>query len=222
MYSLTMDDTTRKPWDQMEGESDLWYGRFRAYLLMGTKRSVNAVFRKENNKKQQETTMFPGPTWYEAVKQWNWEERAKRYDKYQRDEEDKIIAQEKEKVLRSGFALMHKRVKELDKLSNDFIKMTKDYDKVWIPETKTIVNGKETVKIEKVVFNHQLFQLIDKYFDSIAKEKGERVKKQELDVKNSDDTQELYKAIEQALEQFPEAKIALAEKLAEMQNEQSI
>ena len=67
-----------------------------------------------------------------------------------------------------------------------------------------------------------MFQLIDKYFDSIAKEKGERVKKQELDVKNSDDTQELYKAIEQALEQFPEAKIALAEKLAEMQNEQSI
>lgn len=171
-------DDERKPWEQRidEGEPDLWYGRFWAYLRLGTKRSVNAVFKKENNKKQQETTMYPGPTWYEAAKQWEWSERSKAYDKFQREEEDRIIAEEKEKVLRSGFALMHKRVKELDRLTRKLIQMEKDDSKVWIPETRVIGSGENAQVIENITFNAPLYTLIDKYMDSIAKETGERVK----------------------------------------------
>lgn len=209
----------RKPWEQRidEGEPDLWYGRFVKFMRLGTKRSVNAVFRKENNKKQQETTMFPGPTWYEAAKQWNWESRARDYDEYQRAEEDRIIAEEREKVLRSGYALMHKRVKTLDRLSRKLEQIEKDESKVWLTETRTTtMSENKSVVIEKTTFNHHLYMLIDKYFDSIAKEVGDRVKKQEIDVKSNDTTNALHEAIEQALEQFPEAKIALAEKLAEV------
>lgn len=210
------DRTNDKPWDQQEGEPDLWYGRFVKFMRLGTRRSIRSVFLKENKQKQAKTSTNVGPEWCNAAKQWNWEERARAYDKYQRDEEDKIIAEERDKVLRSGFALMHKRVKELDRLVDEFKKMARDKNNIWIPETKTIVGENETTHINKVVFNHQLFQLIDKYLDSIAKELGERVKKQEIDVTNTNDQdiQELHKAIAEALDQYPEAKIALAERIA--------
>lgn len=208
----------RKTWDQMENEPDLWYGRFVKYLRLGTKRSVNAVFKKDNNRKHQETTAFPGPTWYQAEKEWKWKERARAHDEWQRAEEDRVIAEEREKVLRSGFALQHKRIQILDKLSRKLIKMTNDEEKIWIPETKTTSFGEDRSQVvEKVVFNAPLFTLIDKYQDSIAKEMGERVKKQELDVTQVDVAQDLHKVIEQALEQFPEAKIALAERLAKLE-----
>lgn len=207
----------RKPWEQMEGEPDLWYGRFRVYLLMGSRRSVGAVYRKEYHVKARQTTLKISGDWYEAAKQWNWLERARDYDEFQRAEEDRIIAEEREKVLRSGYALMHKRVKTLDRLSRKFEQMEKDESKIWLTETRTTTMGEgKSVVIEKTTFNHHLYMLIDKYFDSIAKEVGDRVKKQEIDVKSNDTTNALHEAIEQALEQFPEAKIALAEKLAEV------
>lgn len=168
-------------WSQQEGEPSLWYGRFLVYLRLGTKRSVNAVFKKENNKKQQKTTSFPGPGWYDAEKEWNWKERAKAYDEYVRAEEDRVIAEEREKVLRSGFALMHKRVKELDRLTRKLIRMASDDEKIWLVETRTVIMGEDRSQTtEKLTFNAPLFQLIDKYLDSIAKEMGERIKKQEL------------------------------------------
>ena len=30
----------RKPWDQMEGEPDRWYGRFQVYLELGLTRTL--------------------------------------------------------------------------------------------------------------------------------------------------------------------------------------
>lgn len=174
----------RKPWEQRidEGEPDLWYGRFNVYLRLGTKRSVNAVFQKETKKSKEKTRTNTGPDWYEAAKQWNWGSRARDYDEYQRAEEDRIIAEEKEKVLRSGYALMHKRIKELDRLSRKLIQMEKDESKVWIPEIRTIGSGDNAQHIEKLVFNAPLYQTIDKLFDSIAKETGERVKKKDITV----------------------------------------
>ena len=179
----------RKPWEQMidKGEPDLWYGRFRVYLLMGSRRSVGAVYRKEYHVKARQTTFKISGDWYEAAKQWNWESRARDHDEFQRAEEDRIIADEKEKVLRSGYALLHKRVKTLDRLTRKLERWEKNDDKIWIPETRTTIMGEnKSVTIEKVTFNHHLYMVIDKYLDSIAKEVGERVKKQELTGKNGE------------------------------------
>lgn len=179
----------RKPWEQRidEGEPDLWYGRFVKFMRLGTKRSVNAVLQKEVKKKQEKTRTNAGPEWYEAAKQWNWTNRARDYDEFQRAEEDRIIADEKEKVLRSGYALLHKRVKTLDRLTRKLERWEKNDDKIWIPETRTTIMGEnKSVTIEKVTFNHHLYMVIDKYLDSIAKEVGERVKKQELTGKNGE------------------------------------
>jgi hypothetical protein len=170
----------RKAWDQLPNEPDLWYGRFTAFLRLGTKRSVNAVFKKENNKKQQKTTAFPGPTWYEAAKEWRWQERARAYDEHQRAEEDRIIAEEREKVLRSGFALQHKRIQALNRLTNKLIAMTNDEDKIWMPDVKSVGTGPTAERVDLLQFNAPLFTLIDKYLASIAAEMGERVKKKDV------------------------------------------
>src|SRR5213078_3534042 len=100
----------RKVWEQNieQGEPDLWYGRFVKFMRLGTKRSITAVFQKEENRGKPRTEA-PGH-WYENAKQWNWESRARAFDEYQRAEEDRIIAEERDKVMRSGFALQHKRI----------------------------------------------------------------------------------------------------------------
>lgn len=217
MYSLSMDDDrTRKLWDQMEGESDLWYGRFRAYLTMGTKRSVNAVFQQELEEKGGGWRDEAHGSWYDYSKKYKWEERVKAYDKQWIEEQDKIIAQEKERVLRSGYALMHKRIEALNKLAEKMVQWADEDDKVWLVKEKTVTGENFSQHIEETVFNAPMFGMIDKYFDSIAKEKGERVKKQEIDVTNTNDQdiQELHKAIEEALRDYPEARIALAERIA--------
>lgn len=178
-----MENEERKSWEQKidDGEPDLWYGRFVKYLRLGTKRSVNAVFKKEAPKNPEKPRTVAGNDWYDIAKQWNWEKRARDYDTHQRAEEDRIIEEERDKVLRSGFALQHKRIELLGKMSRKLIAMTNDEAKIWIPETKTTTFGEEKSQVvEKVVFNAPLFTLIDKYQDSIAKEMGERVKKQEL------------------------------------------
>jgi hypothetical protein len=218
----------RKPWEQIieQNEPDLWYGRFVKFMRLGTKRSVNAVFKKEPPKRSVKPRMVADNDWYEIAKQWNWAERARAYDEYQRVEEDRIIEEERNKVLRSGFALQHKRIKELDRLARKLIRYTNDEEKIWIPETKktTTTQGKDKSQeqvVEKIVFNAPLFTLIDKYQDSLAKEMGERVKREQVDVTNMNDKdmQSLHDAIERALEQFPEAKQALAQELAELNNE---
>lgn len=175
----------RKSWEQYDDEPTLWHGRFVKFLRLGSKRSVNAVYAKETKQKQVKPSTNIGPEWYEAAKQWNWAKRAKDYDEYQRAEEDRIIEEERDKVLRSGFALQHKRIELLDKLSRKLIRYTNDEEKIWIPETKTITTtqGKDKSQeqiVEKIVFNAPLFQQIRNYQADIAAEMGERVKKQEL------------------------------------------
>jgi hypothetical protein len=170
----------RFAWDQMPDEPSLWYGRFSAYLRLGTKRSVATIYKKENRVKSRQTTLKVPGDWYEIEKAWNWKERARAYDEHVRAEEDHIIAEEREKVLRSGFALQHKRIQALNRLTNKLIAMSNDEDKVWMPDVKSIGTGPTAERVDLLQFNAPLFTLIDKYLNSIAAEMGERVKKKEL------------------------------------------
>jgi hypothetical protein len=204
-------DEERKVWEQNieQGEPDLWYGRFVKFMRLGTRRSVNAIFQKEAKKSQEKTRTNAGPEWYEAAKQWNWAQRAKEYDTYQRSEEDRIIEEEREKVLRSGFALQHKRIELLDKLSRKLIRYANDEEKVWIPETKTTSFGEDKSQVvEKVTFNAPLFQQIRSYQADIAAEMGERVKKTEITGKNGGPIQ---------MERDPNLQLLTDEELAQAQ-----
>lgn len=175
----------RKPWDQLEdeGESSLWYGRFRSYLLMGFKRSVNAVFQQELEERGGDWRDEAYGSWYDYAKKYRWDDRVAAYDAHWIEEQDKLIAQEREVVLRTGFAVQHRRIELLDRLVNKLIDMTEDEEKIWMPEIRTTIMGEnKSTSIEKKVFNAPLFQQIDKYQTSIAAEMGERVKRKDITV----------------------------------------
>lgn len=171
----------RQPWEQIDGEPDLWFGRFSVYLRLGVKRSVNAVFARQNKEKQGKTSTKMGPEWCNAAKTWKWEERARAYDKHIFSEQDRINAEEKERVIRKRYALMHKRVELLDRLTHKLVRMTNDESKIWIPEIRTTyANGEAISRVEKLEFNGKLFDDIDKYLAAIAAEMGERIKKKDV------------------------------------------
>lgn len=170
-------------WDQMIEEPDLWYGRFTKFRHFGVKRTVAAVYRKENHVKPRQTTLKIPGDWYEAAKTWRWEERARAYYDHVTKEEDAVIEEEQKKVIRSGLALRHKRIQVLQRLANKLIKMTDDENKIWLAKTKTTTYGEESTQVvEEVVFNAPLFMVIDRYLRSIADEMGERVKKKDMGV----------------------------------------
>jgi hypothetical protein len=174
----------RKSWEQMteEGESSLWYGRFRQYLLMGFKRSVQAVFHQEADESRDYPSAGVQGHWYEYAKKYKWEERAKEYDAHWIEEQDKLIAQEREVVLRTGYALMHKRIEALSKLAEKMTQWAEEDGKVWIVNKKTVTGENFSQYTEETVFNAPMLGMIEKYFAGIAAEKGERVKKKDITI----------------------------------------
>lgn len=66
-------DEDKHAWEQMieEGESDLWYGRFTLFRHLGAKRTVAAVYRKENRVKPRQTVLKIPGDWYESAKSGN-------------------------------------------------------------------------------------------------------------------------------------------------------
>lgn len=89
-----------KPWEQVEGEPDLWYGRFHQhYLLVGTERSLDDAHRRhlagrsESGREQaspRRPRWVPG-SWRQAANRWRWSERARAYDHAQQAEERKRL-----------------------------------------------------------------------------------------------------------------------------------
>ncbi len=94
--------TDKKPWDRQEQESARWFLRFRNYLNLGLKRSINATFEAEHQadskEKQGKTRTKCGPEWYNAAKRYQWAERAKAWDTKETERKARlmhyIVAQE--------------------------------------------------------------------------------------------------------------------------------
>lgn len=75
-----------QPWDKLEGESELWYGRFEQYKLLGKKRSVEVVWREEVRKatgSEPEAKSYPGH-WRDHQSAFRWVERAEAWDASER------------------------------------------------------------------------------------------------------------------------------------------
>lgn len=168
----------------MDGEPLLWFQRFTRFRLMQPTRSISQVFQEENSKKLEKTRKSPEPdgTWYAKSKEWQWEERANAWDAYQTQEQEKIIAKEREQVIKFRYALMHKRVQQLDRLAQQLLDYAKEEDKVWMLDVKAIGNGPDAERVDLMRFNDALFREIRAHFADIAAELGERVKttKQEI------------------------------------------
>lgn len=153
---------------------------FHEYCLLGVDRSLAKLAQKLGKK----------AAYVRHLEAWssqhNWQERARKYDAEQAEwlakQQVAVIAEEREKVIRSGYALMHKRIQELDRLANKLLKYAEDENLVWLPDVKAIGNGPGAERVDLIQFNAALFKEIRGCFTDIAAEMGERVKttKQEL------------------------------------------
>jgi hypothetical protein len=175
-----------QPWDRQPNESLLWYRRFTAYRLMTPVRKIPLVFQQEQQTKEEnrgkQRTEPPG-VWWEVAKKWKWNERVATWDKCQAEELEREIAAEEKKILREEYALRHKRIEELNRIVKKLIGYLEDENNIWLPDVKAIGTGPNARQVDLIRFNDAIFSEIRAHFDDIAKEKGERVKKQELSVK---------------------------------------
>lgn len=92
-----------QPWEQREGEPDIWFGRFQKYLLLGPNRTLVAGYRagarhKKKTRQSAEKRAHQGVpgAWRNAARKWEWLERAAAWDavgrerllaEYERDRE---------------------------------------------------------------------------------------------------------------------------------------
>lgn len=108
----------REPWEQLEGEDNLWYDRFTLFRLLGSKRTLSAAHRQEVAKSRKKSQYLPG-SWRDAAKQWQWKERAEVWDAQRRED----LECEVDQVLSEGLALMHERVRSLKKRADKIDKL---------------------------------------------------------------------------------------------------
>lgn len=90
----------RKPWERMDGEPALWFGRLdKYYRPQGSERTLEAAYNlwlqsEGSNPKQK--SRRPPSTWYSRTKEWRWKERAEAWDAEQRRR--RLAAEERERA----------------------------------------------------------------------------------------------------------------------------
>lgn len=170
-----------KPWEQIEGEPNIWYDRFFKYCQLGSKRSLAAIYRKEHRvsrkgtKKSVRNSGVPG-AWHEASKQWEWEARASAWDADQRVQMVAEYERRKSEILSSGLALNFERIEKLNKLADMLWREVNTTDKRWVPDVKSVGSGDNAERVDIVRFNSGLIQQFRDTLDDIAAEMGERVR----------------------------------------------
>lgn len=120
----------REPWEQREGEPNLWYDRFTLFRLLGPKRTLSFAHRQEVARSRKKSQYLPG-SWRDAANEWDWVARAEAWDAARRAE----LECEADQVLSEGLALMHERVKTLKKRAD---KLDKYLDKEKKPSSYMI------------------------------------------------------------------------------------
>lgn len=92
-------------WEQLDGESDLWFKRFLTFRDLGEARTIEETWRlsptrssKVSNVKQSNGRQpRPNFRWYNAAKEYAWRERAHAWDLHQRQQKSLAEAKEREK-----------------------------------------------------------------------------------------------------------------------------
>ncbi len=143
----------RQPWEQMEGEPDLWYGRFQVYLELGPTRTVQEAFRKLDNAGEG-TTKKPGQNWSWYSKQMRWRERAHAWDAHQRD----LLALS-ERNLRLG--LRRRRIEVMEDTletiraaleSANIAEADQEVARAWLPQLRVFL--RDMLVAERQEFEH--------------------------------------------------------------------
>src|SRR5215211_7230925 len=78
------EQAARNPWDQMPGEPDRWYGRFKVYLELGPARTLHSAARMICERNKKPAYDYSGG-WSINSRKWHWRQRANAWDVRQRE-----------------------------------------------------------------------------------------------------------------------------------------
>jgi hypothetical protein len=171
----------KQPWEQREGEFDVWYDRFWRYCQLGSKRSLAAIYRKESRVKSRKVASKKrnsgvSKAWTAAKTQWDWESRAAAWDADQRVQLLAEYEKRKAEILSNGFALNFERIERLGKLADLLWKELNQRDNRWLPDVKQIGQGENAERVDIVRFNSAIIEQFRKSLEDIAIEMGDRVR----------------------------------------------
>lgn len=172
MEDVEQETPQTQPYDRITGEKILWYSRFLLYRDMGPRRNVLKTYQhvlgQQGHIAPKSVTSIPR-AWFDASHAWQWQERAEAWDAQQQQEKDarskalqELEAQEIERIMTSGYALVHERIKTLDQMA------------------RSIEHSFLDPKTDKMVYqwlNPDLLREWRGMLDDIAKELGQRIKK---------------------------------------------
>lgn len=123
------------------------------------------------------------PTYIRQLERWStqfhWQARLKTWEEERFKAEEEAIAEERKRVLRSEYALMHKRIELLNRKAKQLEAITDSDEGIWLDDVKSVGSGPGAERVDLKVFNADAFKELREYLDDIAAEMGERVKKTE-------------------------------------------
>jgi len=168
--TLDLDEEKQELWDRQVDESAIWFKRFERYRLLGPHRTFLDAWRMEQREKgiaeELLATDIPG-SWRPIIRERNWRARAEAWDAAERKRVEVLNQNERDRILREGFALQHKRIETLGKIAERLEGYAEDEEKLWS-------GGLERK------FNAALIRELRELLGDIADELGQRVKKQEI------------------------------------------
>jgi hypothetical protein len=114
---------SKRPWDQLPDEPDMWFDRFDRFRLMGSSRSLNAIYNEERAKVGDPPLSSVPPSYREYAQKFRWRERATAYDEALRSEAQ-LMADSKREAARSM------RSTTIDALTALFMRLLAEVSKV--------------------------------------------------------------------------------------------
>jgi len=158
---------------------------FRDYVRMGVARSLRDLLA------HYQTVPQPPTASWGTISTWShkfyWVERSTILDQLQLIKDQEIFEASRRELLTKGLALNYHRLGELEELFEQLKKYTKDEDRVWLPDVKSIGQGPTAERVDIVRFNSALIEQTRGLLDDIAAEVGGRVRKSEVTGKDGKD-----------------------------------
>jgi hypothetical protein len=149
-------------WEQQPGEPARWFARFTAYRLLGFNRSLIDALNAEKDAKGRERAQRAPGSWRRAAVAWQWQARAEAWDASLAQQAEQLAEAERIRVLSSGFAQTHERVRLLGDLVEQLRAEVKE--RLW----------------DEARLNEGLLRQLRGLLDDLAAETGGRIKRAEV------------------------------------------
>lgn len=112
------EEVQAKPWEQLEGESTLWFDRFEQYRLQGPRRTMMEVYHNYRASKNMPKARRASGPWKDAYHGFQWRERAAAWDRYMFQVRQEEWEQERIQAKRTRIELLDKFREKVEQIIN--------------------------------------------------------------------------------------------------------